>query len=304
VNAALCRRPDVVVFDFLHSVVLAPNSLSVPSVLFTHNVEAEIFERNLHYAQRPWNRALWRNQLLKMRRCEEQALHRFDRIIAVSKRDAVRFERDYGRADVDVIPTGVNVDFFSYEPASSDNRVVFTGSMDWIANIDAISWFRDEIWQLVAERQPDATMTVVGRNPPDQLARTAPAGWGFTGRVEDIRPHVRRAAVFVIPMRIGGGTRIKAYEAMAMGIPVVSTSVGIEGLEAQPGKHFLLADSARDFAEAVVTLLQQPELGQLLAKEAHQHVRSRCSNAAVARLFEEICKRAAKPDVDRTVDGR
>jgi glycosyltransferase involved in cell wall biosynthesis len=292
VAAALERRPEVAVFDFLHSVVLAPSKLEVPSVLFTHNVEAEIFERNLNYAKRPWDKAVWRNQLRKMRSFEQDAMRRFDRVIAVSTRDAARFERDYGRTDVDVIPTGVNVDYFSYEDALPDGRIVFTGSMDWLANIDAISWFRDEVWPLIAARRHDATMTVVGRNPPDHLVRAAPAGWTFTGRVEDIRPHVRRAAAFVIPMRIGGGTRIKAYEAMAMGIPVVSTSVGIEGLDVQAGKHFLIADSAGDLADAIVGLLQRPDFGLRIARAARQHIESRYSSEVVACSFSEICERA------------
>lgn len=291
VAAALARRPRVVVFDFLHSTVLAPGLLPVPSVLFTHNVEAEIFERNLHYAKHVWGRLLWRSQLGKMRRFEAVALRRFDRVIAVSARDASRFNRDYGRTDVDVIPTGVNVDYFRYVPPSPNGRVVFTGSMDWLANIDAISWFRAEVWPLIATRQPKATMTVIGRNPPEHLTRAASADWHFTGRVDDIRPCVQHAVAFVIPIRIGGGTRIKAYEAMAMGIPVVSTSVGIEGLDVQPGRHFLLADSAPDFADAVISLVQQPELGRRMAEQARAHVQARCSSQAVARAFEEICVR-------------
>ena len=293
VATALARQPRVVVFDFLHSVVLAPNSLSVPSVLFTHNVEAELFERNLHYTKHVWGRALWRNQLNKMRRFETVAMRRFDRVVAVSERDAARFERDYGRSEVDVIPTGVNVDYFCYEAPSHEGRVVFTGSMEWLANIDAITWFRAEVWPLIAARQAAATMTVVGRNPPKQLTRATSADWKFAGRVVDIRPWVQRAAAFVIPMRIGGGTRIKAYEAMAMGIPVVSTSVGIEGLDVEPGRHFLLADSAQDFADAVLLLLQQPELGCRLSEQARQHVQARYSSQAVAKKFEEICERAS-----------
>jgi len=294
VAAALAKKPQTVVFDFLHSVVLAPDAHGTPSVLFTHNVEAEIFERNLQYAKNIASRLLWRNQTAKMRRFEAAAMRRFDRVVAVSARDAERFTRDYGRSEVDVIPTGVNVDYFQYVAPESAPRVVFTGSMDWLANIDAITWFRDDIWPLLAARQADATMTVVGRNPPEQLARSASTSWKFAGRVDDIRPWVKGAAAFVIPMRIGGGTRIKAFEAMAMGIPVVSTGVGIEGLDVQPGKHFLLADTAQDFAAAVVSLLQDPELGRRLSRQARDHVQAHFSSRAVAGKFEEICARASE----------
>ncbi len=293
VAAALARGPRVAVFDFLHAAVLAPPCLAVPAVLFTHNVEAEIFERNLQHAGDPARRLLWRSQLAKMRRFEALAMRRFDGVIAVSARDAERLRRDYGREDVEVIPTGVNVGYFGYTAPAAAPRVVFTGSMDWLANVDAMRWFRDEIWPLVAARHPAATMTVIGRNPPAELTRVLPDGWCFTGRVDDIRPAAQGAAAFVIPLRIGGGTRIKAYEAMAMGIPVVSTSVGIEGLDVEPGRHFLRADGAADFAAALVRLLEDPPLGQRLAVEARRHVEAHCSNEAVARRFVAICERVA-----------
>jgi len=227
-----------------------------------------------------------------MRRFEGESLRRFDCVIAVSARDAQQFDGRYGQMDVEVIPTGVNVEYFRHALPLPNGGVVFTGSMDWLANIDAISWFHYEIWPLIASHRFDATMTVVGRNPPQQLVNLRSTGWSFTGRVDDVRPHVRGAAAFVIPMRIGGGTRIKAYEAMAMGIPVVSTSVGVEGLDVQPGEHFLLADSAADFAAAVLRLMQQPDLGRRLSEQARQHVQKSCSNRTVARKFEAICERA------------
>ena len=303
VAAALARKPRVVVFDFLHSVVLAPDKLDVPAVLFTHNVEAEIFERNLGYARHFWGKLLWRNQLQKMRRFERAALQRFNRVVAVSARDAERFALDYGRNGIDVIPTGVNLEQFKYEAPTANDRVVFTGSMDWLANIDAISWFRDEVWPKIVAGQRSASMTVVGRNPPKELTRAAPANWKFTGRVDDIRPLVNGSAAFVIPMRIGGGTRIKAFEAMAMGVPVVSTGVGIEGLDVQPGQHFLRADSARDFADAVLSLLELPELGRNLSEQARRHVQERYSNQLVAGAFENICLRASADEACSPVSG-
>lgn len=295
VAKALAQRPQVAVFDFLHSAVLAQWPLNVASVLFTHNVEAEIIERHLQHATRSSEKAVWRNQLAKMRRFEGDALQRFDCAVAVSARDAARFKKDYGAERVDVIPTGVNLDYFHYVPSEPNGRVVFTGSMDWLANIDAIRWFRAEVWPQIKARYPHATMTVVGRNPPADLLQSASmSDWTLTGRVDDIRPHVHRAAVYVIPIRIGGGTRIKAFEAMAMGVPVVSTAVGMEGLDVEPGRHYLQADTAERFAQAVLSLLSTPHVGQTLAEQARRHVEERYSNATVARAFEKICLKAMR----------
>jgi len=294
ISNALAERPRVVVFDFLHSAVLAPSPLDVPSVLFTHNVEAEIVERHLLHATRWWQKRIWRSQLVKMRRFERDALLRFDRIVAVSARDAQRFREECGAEHVDVIPTGVNLDYFHFAPSEPDGRVVFAGSMDWLANIDAVRWFRAAIWPQIKAQHPTATMTVIGRNPPADLRSTSLSDWTMTGRVDDIRPYVHKATVYVIPMRIGGGTRIKAFEAMAMGVPVVSTSVGMEGLDVEPGRHYLQADTQEQFAQAVVSLLLRPELGRTLADQARQHVQQHYSNAKVARAFEKICEQAMR----------
>ncbi len=294
VKEAFAQGPQVAVFDFLHSAVLAPSPREVPAVLFTHNVEAEIVERHSLHASRWWTKLMWRNQLGKMRRFERDALRRFDRVVAVSARDAEHFRQNYAVDQVDVIPTGVNLDYFHYAPSEPNNRIVFTGSMDWLANIDAIRWFRANIWPQIKAQHPAATMTVVGRNPPPDLSRAALPGWIMTGRVDDIRPHVHGAAVYVIPMRIGGGTRIKAFEAMAMGVPVVATSVGMEGLDVEAGRHYLQADTEQKFVQAVGSLLESSERGRTLAEEARRHVEQHYSNATVARVFENICEKAMR----------
>jgi glycosyltransferase involved in cell wall biosynthesis len=292
VAAELERCADLVVFDFPHSAVLAPKALRVRSVLFTHNVEAEIFDRHREVARNGLLRALWTQQHARMVTFERETLRRFDCIIAVSERDARVFADTYGVQNVRVIPTGVDLDYFGYNAPQADARVVFTGSMDWLANVDGVEWFMDEIWPRVLEHVPHASMTVVGRTPPDRLAAKAHAQgarWTFTGYVDDVRPHVRGASAFVIPLRVGGGTRIKAFEAMAMGIPVVSTSVGVEGLALEVGRHYLCADTNAEFAAAVVRLLEDPSTGRELASAARAHVETHFSNREAGRVFERIC---------------
>ncbi len=301
VAAAIAERPDVVVVDFPHADVLVPGALPRASVMFTHNVEAEIFERHARLARGVW-RPVWADQARKMRRFEAAVLARYGRVIAVSERDAKALHARYGHPAIEAIETGVDLDYFAMVPADAappvapdGGTIVFTGVMDSPANTDGIAFLMDEIWPLVLRERPAARALIVGRNPQAALVEAVKArglAWTVTGSVPDIRPHVALGHVMVIPLRVGSGTRIKAFEAMAMGRPVVSTSVGIEGLDIVPEAHFLPADTAEDFAVAILRLLADPAERARLAQAGRARLEARFSWAHVARQFEAICARA------------
>jgi glycosyltransferase involved in cell wall biosynthesis len=302
VDEALSRKPDLIVVDFPHAAVLAPGPYPCPSVLFTHNVEAEIFRRHAETARDPLRRAVWRSQATKMARYERGLLGRFDAVVAVAERDREYFVRAYGANNVSVIPTGVDLDYFSYsatpvlEPADPAT-VVFTGSMDWMANIDGIEYFMDQVWPEVARVRPEAKFVVVGRQPPAALVERAASrglNWEFTGFVDDVRPYVRRAHVYVIPLRVGGGTRIKVYEAMALGCPVVSTRIGVEGLPVQDGRQFMAADRPADMAASILALLERNDERSQLSAAARRFVEETVSTASAAKVFEQICQHALR----------
>ena len=301
VAAALAARPDLVVFDFPHAAVLAPAPFEPPSVLFTHNVEAEILDRHAALArgpmQGPW-RWLWRRQARLMDRFEREVLHRFDTVIAVSPRDAGALRRRYGLAAVEVIDTGVDLDACAFSPPgpgpdAEGGTVVFRGAMDSRSNIEGVAFLMDEVWPHVARARPAARALIVGRNPPAALlaqARRRGLPWHFTGTVDDIRPHVRQGDVSVIPLRVGSGTRLKAFEAMALGVPMISTTLGVEGLPVTPGEHLLVADTAEAFAAAVLRLLADAALRSRLAGAARALLELRFSWAHVAAQFEAVCQ--------------
>jgi len=179
--------------------------------------------------------------------------------------------------------------------APDGGTIVFTGVMDSPANTDGIAFLMDEIWPLVLRERPNARALIVGRNPQPALldaVRRRNLAWTVTGSVPDIRPHMAQGHLAVIPLRVGSGTRIKAFEAMAMGRPVVATTIGIEGLDVTPEEHFLAADTAEDFAIAILRLLADPAERARLALAARARVEARSSWAHVARQFEAICGRA------------
>ena len=298
VEAALAERPDVLVADFPHSAVLLPQRLTVPSVMFTHNVEAEIFERHAAHAKGVWQ-PVWRDQARKMRRFERDTLRRFTRAIAVSARDATVLREQFGLARVDAIDTGVDLDFLAYAPPPAapegGGLLAFTGTMSVRANMDGVQFLLDEIWPRIVRARPRAEACIIGRDPPEALQRAARErgyAWRFTGFVDDVRPSVRAAHLSVIPLRVGSGTRIKAFESMALGRPVVSTTVGVEGLAVVPGQHLLVADDAEGFAASVLRLLDEPALGLQLASAARALLQERFSWSQVATQFEAICAAA------------
>jgi glycosyltransferase involved in cell wall biosynthesis len=290
---------DIVVFDFVHAAVLRPPDIDMATVCFTHNVEAEIFARHAEQARSALMRAVWSTQSQKMQRFEAQALRRFTSVIAVSERDAACFRERYGIVEPAVIPTGVDLQFFAWSappPVGVDTppTVVFTGSMDWSANIDGVDNFLERVWPLVLKRAPSARFVVVGRSPPSALVERGRTTGGvtFTGFVDDVRPYVQRAHVFVIPLRVGGGTRIKAFEAMAMGCPVVSTAIGVEGLAVRPEEHYLLRNGAEEMADAIVALLEDEARRRTLAERARRHVEAGFGHRIAARAFERACVEA------------
>ena len=301
-QTALARQPDVVVVDFPHAAVLLPTPLPPASVLFTHNVEAEIYERHARTATGAM-RYVWQNQAGKMARFERRALRAVRRVIAVSARDAKALQQRYALPAVDPIDTGVDLDFFTFQPterqpaiATAGGRIVFTGVMDSPANIDGVLFLLREVWPLLTAARPNIELVVVGRNPSPALLD---AGRGlncrFTGFVDDIRPFVADADVSVIPLRVGSGTRIKAFESMAMGRPVVATSIGIEGLDITAGDHYLRADTPADFAAAILRLLAEPALRATVRQAARQRLEQRFGWARIAQQFEAICLRAMQP---------
>jgi len=170
-------------------------------------------------------------------------------------------------------------------------RLVLTGSMDWYPNEDAVECFIDEVLPVIRREMPEVGLTVVGQNPSSRLrAAGEKAGVRITGTVEDVRPWVAEAAVFVVPLRVGGGTRLKIFEGLAMGKAVVSTTVGVEGLPLVDGTHFLRADTPADFARAVVSLLQDPHRRKALGAAGRRLVEERYSWARVASEFEARCE--------------
>ena len=295
----LAKQPDVILVDFPHAAVLLPDTLAAPSLMFTHNVEAEIFARHARVVN-GLMRWVWWDQARKMRLFEGQMLRRFDTVIAVSARDAEALREAYALRHVEPVETGVDVDYYAFHapddaPAfgPAEGTVVFTGSMDSRSNVEGIGFLMREVWPLVLQARPQARVIIVGRNPPDALVTEAQArglAWEFTGFVEDVRPYVARAHVYAIPLRVGSGTRIKVFEAMAMGCPIVSTSLGVEGLAVREGVDYLAADTAPEFATAVLTLLDQAMKRQALASTARALVAEHFAWGQVTRRFEALCR--------------
>jgi sugar transferase (PEP-CTERM/EpsH1 system associated) len=303
---------DLVVCDFLPPAVNMPAEFPCPVVLFTHNVEAEIWRRHASTTPSTVKRVLFGAQHRRMLRFEEQTIRRSDGVLAVSEADRETFSRLYPDAaarPIHVVPTGVDTAFFappdleadSASPAAS-RSLIFTGSMDWLPNEDAMLFFCRDILPLIRAEEPDVTLSIVGRAPTPAVRRLASGqGVRVTGRVDDVRPYMRDAAVYIVPLRVGGGTRLKIFEAMAMAKAVVSTAVGAEGLPVTAGEHLLLADEPRGFARGVVRLLRDLDRRRAIEQAARQLVAAKYDWSVVAKDLEEALMRFARMEVASSI---
>ena len=290
---------DLVVCDFLPPVVNLPARLPCPTIVFTHNVEAEIWRRHAEQATNPATKYLMTQQWQRMLRFEADALARFDLVLAVSDADRETFARLYPhslRSPVHVVQTGVETDYFTPAAAAPGRaHIVFTGSMDWLPNEDGMTYFCRDILPKIRQAEPDATVSIIGRAPTPAVRKLGEIpGVEVTGRVDDVRPHIARGSVYVVPLRIGGGTRLKIFEAMSMGKAVVSTTIGAEGLPVTAGRNIEIADEPDAFAQSVVRLISDTAARRSIEAAARQLVVEKYDWAAVAKDFEAALLRVAQ----------
>ncbi|MGE5647751.1 MAG: glycosyltransferase [Acidobacteriota bacterium] len=264
------------------------------SLLFQHNVETMIWRRHAEYAPDPLRRYYFRRQAERMFEYERRACRVAGHIVAVSGVDASTMRKLFGVERISEIPTGVNVEYFSPPPEPVRGaELVFVGSMDWLPNIDGVAWFVREVWPAIRSRRPQTTLAIVGRTPPPKIVALAgQPNISVTGTVPDVRPYFWGSAVSIVPLRIGGGTRLKIYEAMAARSPVVSTTVGAEGLQIDPPRDIRIADAPGDFAAQCLELLENPAARAEMADRAWSMVSRNFSSGRVAERFSETLEQA------------
>jgi len=282
-------RFDVAVCDFLDAAVNFPGKLNVPTVLFQHNVESEIWRRHAETNGDVAKKLVYKVEFAKMLRYEQEMVRKFEHIIAVSEHDRRMMSAWVDADRITVAPTGVDLRQFrpSAQPAQVGSLVTFVGAMDWEPNIDAVEYFCREIWPAVRSSVPSAQFRIVGRNPDRRVRSLVSESVEVTGSVPSVLDHLRESAVIVVPLRIGGGTRIKIYEAMATGKAVVSTSVGAEGLDVHHGKDIVLSDAPSSFADEVSRLLLDADL-RIRYERAAAELASRYDWSAIGELFAGV----------------
>ena len=245
-------------------------------ILAMHNIESLRFERELQHSQWSKRWLFLLGDYLLFRNWEARALRKFDGIIAVSDTERSWVQQNAPETAVEIIPNGVDMDYFRPDSAVASNGnpyVIFTGAMDYPPNMDAAAWFCDEVFPVLKRRMPKLGFKIVGKDPHPQILELGRKdGVHVTGTVADIRSYLARALAVVVPLRSGGGTRHKIPQAMAMERPVISTSIGAEGLEVNPGTDILIADNAERFVEHIHALAKSPEASKRIGRAGRRLV--------------------------------
>ena len=293
------RRFDVVNLEFSFlghcDLRLAPAGDTLPAVVVdSHNIDYDLARQYARYGtslvRRFYAEANWR----KLRR-EELATYRdADGVYLCSAADEQRLLSDVPGVRTAVIPNAADVEY--YQPHATDPRpdghtVVFFGYLSYVPNIDGVIYFVKDIWPRIAEAHPQSRCKIVGGRPPPSLLALAGPRIELTGFVSDLRPHLAAAAAVVVPLRLGGGTRLKIVEAMAMGKAIVSTTLGAEGIEAISGRDILIEDEPAAFAAAVSRLLAEPGLAARIGRSARQLAVERYAWSGAARALESFYRR-------------
>ncbi len=291
---AQSHKFDLLFCDCLQTAAPALELSMRPRMVFEHNVESLLRKRQWQAETMPLKRRIFAGEWKKTLKLETRICRSFDHVVSVSEEDRRAFRREFGVTHVSTIPAGVDAEYF-HPPLvpPQPGRLVFVGAMDWYPNEDGVVWFLQKVFPRICQVNPCARFKIVGQNPSSRLRRTAATNPAVevVGRVPDVRPHVAQAEIVVVPLRVGGGTRIKIPEAMAMAKAVVSTHIGAEGLPFRNGCEICLEDDPEAFSLTVIDLLRNPSRRRAIEKAARERVVRDHSWESVVDRVEEILVR-------------
>ena len=279
-------QPEIVHIDHLQMAQFVDFNGPYRVVLDHHNVESTIIKRMAETSQSLPMRVYAGLEWPKLRRYEIDICRRCDLVVTVSESDRDALVRLGANEDkLESVPIGVDTEFFRpVERDKASHNILSIGTMYWPPNIDSMLYFAGNIMPLIRKQLPDCTLTIAGARPsPAVKALAADPGISVTGYIDDVRDVARNCGVFVVPLRSGSGVRVKLLNAFAMGLPVVSTSVGAEGLEVRDGRELLIADTPADFADAVIRVLTDADLAQKLGLNAQALVQAKYSWDSIGR---------------------
>ncbi|MGO9600792.1 MAG: glycosyltransferase [Isosphaeraceae bacterium] len=260
-------------------------------LIMAHNVESKIWRR--YWEQEPQGAKRWYigRQWRKYERFEGRVCRQADQVVAVSDEDAALIRDQFGLAHVAVVENGVDTAFFRPDRSVREQGLLlFLGSLDWRPNLDAVDQLLSTIFPAVRAQEPRARLCLVGRHPPEALRRRVASAPGVElhASVPDVRPFLARSMLLVVPLRIGGGSRLKILEAFAAGLPVISTRIGAEGLKVQSGVHLAVVENVAGMADPIVSLLKDPERRSSLAGEGRSLVEAHYEWQRLADQLERI----------------
>jgi glycosyltransferase involved in cell wall biosynthesis len=255
-------------------------------ILDAHNVEYEIYRQFWLNSRSPLRRLHYRYEYQNLYKYEVAVYQKQDAIFVTSENDKKVMDQHSPEIPKFVVPNGVDTEYFQNgEDSTEPFSLIFSGTIGYVPNYDGVTYFLDNIFPLIRQRIPEVKIYIVGNSPPRDLKKRNSENIIVTDYVPDVRPYFEKASVYVVPLRLGSGTRLKILEAMAMHKPVVTTSIGGEGIDIVHGETALIADRPEDFAGAVVDLLRDPALREKLARNGNELVRQRYDWSVIGQLM-------------------
>ncbi len=267
------KEIDLIHFDMLPLAVYLNETNGLPTVLNEHNVESLLLQRRLENEQGIFKKWFFSRQQKLLEQFERNACQNVHSIITCSENDLTTLKGFAPQIQIDVVPNGVDTSYFAplFSEPEEPHSMIFIGGLNWFPNYDALEWFDTCIFPEILNHFPDAHLHVIG-TMGDTLPWKHPQATSCYGFVDDIRPHMAKASLFIVPLRIGGGTRLKILNAMAMGKPVISTTIGAEGLGVVSGENILLADDEKSFCEMTKNLFNQSTIRKTLSVNARNFI--------------------------------